>query len=148
MRRIVACTFAALTLALGAGASTAGAQGPVNQTGLVNINLGDVTVQVPIAVAANICGVNVAALAVDVAQLGQATCKAVSNATSTATVTPSSGGPVNQTGLVNVNVGNVTLQLPVSVAANVCGLNVALLAVNVLQGANVTCTAQGQSQAG
>jgi hypothetical protein len=114
---------------------------------LVNINVGDITVQVPISVAANICGVNVAALAVDVAQFGQTTCDAMSS--SGATVTQSGGGgPVNQTGLVNVNVGNVTLQLPVSVAANVCGLNVALLAVNVLQGANVTCTAQGQSQAG
>ena len=145
MRRALACTLTALTLALGAGAGTASAQGPVNQTGLVNVNVGDVTVQVPIAVAANICGVNVAALAVDVAQFGQATCDALSTATVPATVTPSSGGPVNQTGLVNVHVGNVTPQLPVSVAANVCGLNVAVLAVNVLQGVDVTCTATGQS---
>ena len=146
MRRIFACSFAALTLALGAGVSTAGAQ--TTQNGLVNVNVSDVTVQIPIAVAANVCGLQVGALAVNLVQTGQATCD--SSAFSTAgTVTPApTGGPTTQTGLVNVNVSGVTVQLPVMLAANVCGVQLAALAVDVLQDGTAMCTAQGNASAG
>ena len=55
----------ATTVALGAAAAPAGAQ---NQTGLVNVNIEDVAVTVPITAAANICGVNVVVLATELAQ--------------------------------------------------------------------------------
>jgi hypothetical protein len=58
------------------------------------------------------------------------------------------GGPTTQTGLVNVNVSGVTVQLPVVIAANVCGLQVAAVAVAVLQGQFVSCDAQGNASAG
>jgi hypothetical protein len=70
LRRYVAVTFAALSLAV-VGAPMAGAQ--VEQDGLVNVNIGDITIQdinvgVAAAVAANVCGVKVGPVAV----LGQA----------------------------------------------------------------------------
>ena len=49
MRRALACSFAALTLALGAGAGAAGAQ--TTQNGLVNLNLENITVQIPVGLA-------------------------------------------------------------------------------------------------
>jgi hypothetical protein len=67
MRRVFACTFAALTLALGAGASTAAAQ--TNQTGLVNISVSNTTIQLPIGLAATLSNVNVAILATILALL-------------------------------------------------------------------------------
>ena len=78
MRRVLACSFAALTLALGVSAGTAGAQ--TTQNGLVNLNLENVTVQVPIGVAANVCDVNVAVLAnlVDTGATQQ--CSSIANA--------------------------------------------------------------------
>lgn len=94
------------------------------QEGLVNVALEDIVVQAPIAVAANICDVNVAVLAqfIDDAAACEAT------ADSTATRGPSSNAPTKQSGLVNVLVDDVVVQLPISVAANVCDVNVAVLA--------------------
>ena len=68
-----------------------------------------------------------------------------------------------QSGLVNVNISNVrteiaknvnvnvsqvpvTVQVPVDVAANVCGVSVSALTSQVQQG-NATCTAQSTSSA-
>ena len=54
--------------ALLAGTITAGAAAPAAaqpQSGLVNVNIEDVTIQVPVAIAANICDVNVAVLVND-----------------------------------------------------------------------------------
>ena len=73
----LACTMA-LSMATGAMAQT-------NQSGLVNVNVDDNVVQVPIAIAANICGVTVAVLA-NALEDGEATCDAL--AASGATVTP------------------------------------------------------------
>jgi hypothetical protein len=66
MRTYVAVTFAALTVAV-VGAPIAGAQ--VEQDGLVNVNIGDVTltdtVDAAVLVAANVCpNVNVGAVAI------------------------------------------------------------------------------------
>jgi type 1 fimbria pilin len=59
MRRIIA-TLAAMAMLAFAAAAPALAQ---EQSGLVNVIIGDVTVQVPVAVAANICDVNVNVIA-------------------------------------------------------------------------------------
>jgi hypothetical protein len=120
-RTRVAAIAAAMTMSL-AGASSAQAQ--TTQNGLVNVALEDVVAQVPISVAANICDVNVAVLA----EVADAAAACEATADSAATTGPSSGGPINQEGLVNVAVSDVVIQVPVSVAANVCDINVAVLA--------------------
>ena len=72
MRRILA-VLATTALMVAMLAMPASAQ---QQQGLVNVNVGDVTVQLPIAVAANVCNVNVAVLAQQFRQGGQAECTA------------------------------------------------------------------------
>jgi len=42
-----------------------------------------------------------------------------------------------QSGLVNVNVTNNVVQVPIAVAANVCGLQVGILAQNLRQGQSI-----------
>ena len=122
IKRLVAVLTATAALA-GVLASPAAAQ--TQQQGLVNVAVEDVIVQVPIAVAANVCDVNVAVLA-EVAD-DAAACEATTN--STATAGPNSNGPpTRQEGLVNVLVDDVLVQLPIAVAANVCDVNVAVLA--------------------
>jgi hypothetical protein len=50
-------------------------------------------------------------------------------ADSAATARPNSNGPpTNQSGLVNVLLDDILVQVPISVAANVCDVNVAVLA--------------------
>jgi hypothetical protein len=67
LRRYVAVTFAALSVAV-VGAPIASAQ-PVDQDGLVNVNIGDITltdtVDAAVLIAANVCpNVNVGAVAI------------------------------------------------------------------------------------
>lgn len=94
MRRSVAVTFAALSVAV-IGAPLASAQ-PVDQDGLVNVNVGDVNIlndspiTVAAQVAAQVCGVDVGPLALAV--LGQAV--AVDRSGRTRTVCQSDQGPV------------------------------------------------------
>jgi hypothetical protein len=95
-----------------------------NQQGLVNVAVEDVTVQLPIAVAANICDVNVAVLAEIADEAGS--CEATAD--SAASAGPSGNGNVRQEGLVNVLIDDVVIQAPIAVAANVCDVNVAVLA--------------------
>jgi hypothetical protein len=110
----------------------------------VNVAITDTTIQVPISVAANICDVNVAVLVQDLVD-NAADCDAAG--TSVGVVTPSgSHGPVNQSGLVNVAIDNLNAQVPLSVAANVCDVNVAVL-VGMLQDGAAQCTADGVSVA-
>ena len=113
MRRVLVCLFAALTLGLGAGATTATAQ--TTQNGLVNINLEDVTVQVPIGLAANVCDVNVAVLATLV-DTGPARCDAVADSTAENVTVGGPSGPTTQSGLVNVNISDLTIQVPIAAA--------------------------------
>jgi hypothetical protein len=110
------------TAAFGASAVPASAQN--RQEGLVNVAVEDVTVQIPISVAANVCDVNVAVLAqmTDQARMCTAT------ADSAASAGPSQGGPTRQEGLVNVLLDDVIVQVPVALAANICDVNVAVLA--------------------
>jgi len=139
LRTTAVALVCALTLLAGT-ASAAFAQ-PNNQTGLINVNLEDVLVQapvsvaVPIGVALNACGINILAL-----QEGDNNCTATNNSFALSRAVADAalgmdggngGGANNQTGLVNVNITDLTLQIPVSVAlpigiaANVCGVNVA-----------------------
>jgi hypothetical protein len=143
MKRVLACTFAALTMAIGTG--TAGAQ--TTQNGLVNLNLEDITVQVPIGVAANICDVNVAVLAnlVDTGATG--TCDALANTDASAvTVGSAPAGSTTQSGLVNVNVSHVTIQVPIAAAVNICDVNAAVLAA-LSDTAGASCDATANSHA-
>jgi hypothetical protein len=125
-----------------AGAVSTGFAAPAfaqtnDQSGLVNVNLQDTTVQAPIAVAANICNVAANVLAQQLAN-GAAPCDA--GPRSTATVAPGGTATNTQTGgLVNVNVQDTTVQLPITVAANVCNVDVNVLASNLTNNA-ATCT--------
>jgi hypothetical protein len=135
--------FVALALSLGIAAAPASAQ---TQTGLVNVAVTDNTVQVPIAVAANVCGVQVGVLAAGLQQ-GAVTCNAQANAIAVAPAAGGGGGgTATQTGLVNILVADNTIQIPVAVAANVCGVQAAILAAGVVQGP-VRCDAQGNAAA-
>jgi hypothetical protein len=146
MRRIFACTFAALTLALGAGASTTSAQ--TTQNGLVNISLNNVTVQVPIGLAANVCDVNVAALLALIVDSDTTTCMAgAESIAQNVQVGAAPDGATTQNGLINVALENVTVQVPIAVALNICDVDVAILAV-LVDGDQATCTADASSNAG
>ena len=75
MRRIIA-TLAAMAMLACAAAAPALAQ----QTGLVNVEIGDVTVAVPVAVAANICGVDVNIIATQFVGTERTVCEADADA--------------------------------------------------------------------
>jgi hypothetical protein len=50
-----------------------------------------------------------------------------------------------QVGLVNVGIGNLVVNVPIAVAANICGLNVNVLAAQLNQGNTVECDAASES---
>lgn len=135
-------TAAMLAVTMAVAATPAGAQ--VTQEGLVNVAITDTTVQVPVGIAANICGVAVNVLAT-AANTGDVDCTAEGVAVAEHE-NGGGGGPVMQEGLVNLAVTNTTIQVPVAVAANVCGVAVNVLA-RALNLGDITCTAQGVSRA-
>ena len=153
---------AAISLGI-VGASPAAAQ-TNNQSGLVNVNVQNLALQVPASVAvpvsvgANVCGVDVNVLAQQL-QNGPVSCTATSDSTAlnqaiagAMTGTGGGGGSNNQSGLVNVNLQNIAVQVPVSVAvpvgvaANVCGVNANVLATQAQTG-SASCTATSTSTA-
>jgi hypothetical protein len=154
-RMLCASGVAAGAFALGAAPVSA----QTNQSGLVNVNLSDVylqapaIVQVPVGIAANVC--NVSVLTAE-ALSSQGGCTAQNNSTALdqAFVTQSApgggGGGANQNGLVNVNVSDlglqipITAQVPVGVAANVCNVSVASAITQSTQGG---CQANNASRA-
>ena len=114
------------------------------QNGLVNVNLNDIDIGVPIAVAANICDLDVNVLAQQ-RKAGNTACEA--DAASGVVFGPDQGGgSPQQEGLVNVNVSDVTVLVPVSVAANLCGINANVLADQRELG-QVSCDALAESNA-
>ncbi|SEP23781.1 hypothetical protein [Trujillonella endophytica] len=125
IRTLTAATAlaAGATVALAAPAAAA----PPNQSGLVNVNVSDLVVQIPIGIAANICDVNVAVLVQDLVD-DAANCDAEATPDADAEITRAPGGPGTQEGLVNVNVSDIDIQAPIGVVANVCDVNVAVLA--------------------
>jgi len=142
----VAVLVAAVTLSV--GASTAGAQNNANQTGLVNVAIGDVTVQLPIAIAANVCDVNIGVLVGQIVDTGSANCTADADSTAVGGGGGGGGNNANQTGLVNVAIGDVTIQAPISLAANLCDIDVAVLAGQLTDTGAADCTADASSAAG
>ena len=140
-------TMAALVAAVSCLAGTSAAAAQTTQNGLVNLNLENITVQVPIGVAANVCDVNVAVLAnlVDTGTTG--TCTAVADSTArNVTVGAPASGTTTQSGLVNVNLSNVTVQVPVAAAVNICDVNAAVLAaLSDVAGASCDAKARGRA---
>jgi hypothetical protein len=132
---------AALVMGVVMTGSPASAQ--ITQEGLINVAIDDATVQVPIAVAANVCGVAVNVLSQDL-QDGDATCDAL--ATSVSRNEGGGGGPVRQEGLVNVAVTDLVVQVPIGVAANICGVAVNVLVQDSRTG-DVICEAEGVARA-
>jgi hypothetical protein len=136
--------------AMAAGALTLGGVGAADaaprQDGLVNVNISDVDVRVPIGIAANICDTSANVLAQQL-KLGPTECDAT--ATSIASPGSNGGGSPNQEGLVNVNISDLTVLVPVSVAANLCDTNVNVLADQVdLGGAECDATAESIASPG
>ena len=143
MRKSVVTLFAAICMAVAATVAPATA---ANQNGLVNINLEDNIVQVPVAVAANVCDVDVAVLVGLLADFGSTTCD--SEAVSGATVTgrPNNGGGTRQNGLINVNLENNTIQIPIAAAANICDVTVAVLVGAILEDDATQCDADAGAE--
>jgi hypothetical protein len=118
---------ASVAAAAAFGFATPAAAQPPQQSGLINVNISNLDVQVPIGVAANVCDVSVAVLA----QLGpddSAPCNATADPAATITNPDPEPGAPTQEGLVNVNISDLDVQIPIGIAANVCDLDVAVLA--------------------
>jgi hypothetical protein len=141
--RLTMAAFVAAVSCL-AGASTAGAQ--TTQNGLVNLNLENITVQVPIGVAANVCDVNIAVLANLVDTGATQPCTALANTDASAVTVGAPTGTTTQSGLVNVNLSNVTVQVPIAAAVNICDVNAAVLAA-LSDVAGSSCDATANSHA-
>jgi hypothetical protein len=105
------------------------------------VAVGDVTIQVPIAVAANICDVNVGVLVGDLRDDGSADCDSEAISDATVTTGPPTT-PVVQQGLVNVAIGDVTVQVPIAAALNLCDVNLAILVGDFFDDGDATCTAE------
>ena len=141
--RLTALATAA-TLSLGVVAGPAAAAPP--QTGLVNVAIEDNTVQIPVGVAANVCGLQVNILAAANVQ-SPVNCTAVAGATATRNNGGGNGGGGGpQTGLVNLYVADNTIQVPVGIAANICGVQANVLAAGNIQGP-AECDAEGNADA-
>jgi hypothetical protein len=123
------------------GVTAAGAQ---PQSGLVNVAVVNNTVQIPIGVAANVCDVSVNVLAAGTLT-SPADCDAVAGATAYSTGGGGGGGG-SQHGLINLEVSNNTIQVPVAVAANLCDIAVNVLAQAVATGP-ASCNATGNASA-
>jgi hypothetical protein len=136
---ITAATLAAASTVAFAGPAAAAPQ----QNGLVNVNITDVAVVVPVALAANVCDVNVAVLVQD---LRDAAADCDANAQNGLEITQTqSGGPAQQQGLVNLNLENIVVAVPIAIAANVCDVNVAVLVAD-LQDAAAQCDADAGNE--
>jgi hypothetical protein len=133
--------MAAVATTLCIAAAPASAQ----QSGLVNVDISGNTVQVPIAVAANICDVNVAVLVNDLRD-DAARCDATGDADAITPATGNGGGAGPQEGLVNVIIADNTVQVPIAVAANICDVNVAVL-VDLVDDDAAACNADASAVA-
>jgi hypothetical protein len=142
MRKGLVALLLAVCVALATTASPAAA---ANQRGLVNINLENNVVQVPIAIAANVCNVDVNVLVGLIRDTGSAVCNAT--AFSRATVTPRErGGSTRQNGLINVNIEDNTIQVPIAAAANICDVDIAILVGAILEDDATQCDARAGAE--
>jgi hypothetical protein len=135
-----------LTAAIAVSLCIAAAPASAQQTGLVNLTIEGNTVQVPIAIAANVCDVNVAILVGDLRD-DAASCTADGKAVAIAPSAEGDGmGNGEQTGLVNVIIADNIVQVPVAAAVNICDVNVAVLVAELDDRAAV-CEADASSRA-
>ena len=131
---------AAMSVGITAGPAAAQTQ----QEGLVNVSITDTSIQVPIGVAANVCGVSANVLSTATAT-SPVDCEAMGTADAYRQ-RGGDGGGTRQSGLVNINLDDTNVQLPIAVAANVCGIAVNVLSGLALSGP-VECDAQAWSRA-
>jgi hypothetical protein len=119
-------TLALAALAAGAISGPAFAQ----QEGLVNVNVEGNTVQVPIGIAAQVCGIDANVLAQQVTGSEETVCDITQEVAAEHNIggQHGGGGGGGQEGLVNVNVEGNTVQVPVGVAAQVCDVDANVLA--------------------
>lgn len=110
------------------------------QNGLVNLNLSGNTVQIPVAIAANVCDLNVAAILAGIRDDGDTACNGEASAFPEATMSRG-GGNVRQNGLINVNISDNIIQVPIAAALNICDVNVAILLAAILDEGATGCTA-------
>ena len=134
LRRIFVAAVSSSVIAVGVSAVPASAQ-TTQQRGLVNVALTGNTVQVPVAVAADICGVQANVIASN-NFLGSTTCNSASR--STATGGGGGGGTTTQQGLINVALTGNQIQVPIGVAADVCGVQANVIASGNFAG-NALC---------
>jgi hypothetical protein len=118
---------------------------PTRQEGLVNVNVEDNTILVPIAIAANVCDVTVAILATDLED-GSATCDALATSDATVTEPTNNSRATRQNGLVNVNIEDLVVLVPIAVAANICDVDVVVLATEILLNDATMCTASAGAE--
>ena len=133
---------AGVALSLGLVANPADA---IVQDGLINVAADNVNVQVPITVAASLCGVGVNVLAT-ATNMGSIDCETDGVTIASRGNQDDNGGPVRQRGLVNVALTDVNVQVPVVVAASVCGVGVNVLS-NVTNVGEIDCETTGVSLA-
>lgn len=130
-----------VTAAFAVAAAPASAQ---DQDGLVNVLVTNTQIAVPVSVAANVCDVNVAVLAVQVGAGGTA-CTATAESEASHRK-GNGGGNVEQDGLVNIAIIDTQIAVPVAVAANLCDINVGVLARQLRIG-DTQCNATANSLA-
>ena len=141
MKRILVLLTLTGMLSFGA-AVPAVAQGNRAGDTLVNVQISDVEVLIPVSVAANLCDINVNVLA-DQVHSGDTDCEA----TAESIASPGTGtGGGNRAGnsLVNVQISDVDVFVPVGIAANLCDVNANVLAEQLHTG-EATCTATAES---
>jgi hypothetical protein len=142
MRKIL--VVMAFTGMLSLVAAAPAAAQPGNRAGdtLVNVQISDVEVLIPISLAANLCDINANVLARQV-RTGDTDCEAT--AESIASPGKRSGGG-NRAGdsLVNVQISDVDVFVPIGIAANLCDVNANVLAAQLRTG-ETTCTATAES---
>src|SRR4051812_9510707 len=131
-KRPLVAALATSALALGVSAGPASAQ----QNGLVNVDLSNNNVQVPVAVAATICGVQANVIASN-NFAGNALCTSASRSTATGGG-GGGGGGAPQSGLINVAITGNNVQVPIGIAADICGVQANVIATGNF-GGNTTC---------
>ena len=145
MRRSFVSLIAAVFMVAAMAVAPATAQ--PRQNGLVNLNLSGNTVQIPVAIAANVCDLNVAAIlaAIREDEDGETECSGEASALPEATMSRG-GGDVRQNGLINVNISDNIIQVPIAAAVNICDVNVAILLAAILDQGATGCTADADAE--
>ena len=139
-RRMLVAAVSSSVIAVGVSALPASAQ-TTQQSGLVNVALTGNTVQVPVAVAADICGVQANVIASNNFE-GNTICTSASHSTAAG----GGGGNTSQQGLVNVALTGNTIQVPIGVAADVCGVQANVIASGNFLG-NTACSSVSRPSA-